>query len=176
MRFFSPISLICSWSLIDRANSVTDYCSALCEEDPQCDHTKGSYCKSWLGPQICFAYYFETADKHGPYYYHAEHDSKDTSTPMLCTDAEAIITAGTDYCRLLCPLDADCLQRGQGSYLKSWQDPQVCFGFYFANESKTSFYFWQGAGDERFPLSNADAQHFVSQLSTTTITPTTTVV
>ena len=101
MRFFSPISLICSWSLISRANCETDYCSALCEEDPQCDHTKGSYCKSWLGPQICFAYYFETAEKHGPYYYHAEHDSKDTSTPMLCTDAEAIITSGTDYCRLL---------------------------------------------------------------------------
>lgn len=168
MRFTSQllISSAVVVSAIPTLEPPLDYCTMLCSTDPNCDKERSSYCKSWLHHEICFAYYFETPDKEGPYYYHRSDDHKSTDTPMLCTDAESIVKPpAIDYCKLLCEKSVDCLASGQGSYLKTWQDPEVCFAFYFTDHHKTDYYFWTGAGgNEHYPLSNADAKRFVGPI------------
>lgn len=165
MRFSSAIlaAYTCTQTVSTTIEPPLDYCNMLCSVDSTCDKTMSSYCKSWLEPAICFAYYFETADKDDGYYYHTEGDNKYTGNPMLCTDAQTIVEPpAIDNCKLLCPQNEACVASEQGSYLKVWQDPQVCFGFYFTNAEKNAYYFWTGeGGDERFPLSNADAGRFL---------------
>ena len=148
------------------ASTDVDYCRELCRADPNCDTRRGSYCKSDHAPQTCYAYYFETVDKSGPFYYFNPDIRRNTETPVLCTDAEDILNRSAtttpeveeDYCTLLCSINPDCLESGRGSYTKHWQDPAVCYSFVLTDAEGTNYFYWIGVGDDSFPMTPAYAE------------------
>ena len=155
--------------------SGIDYCAELCRRDPSCDPDRGSYCKVDHNPATCYSYYFESPDKTGAYYYRMPEDDRSEETPVLCSDAEDIINGGTtpappaeDYCELLCTVDADCQALGRGSYLKYWQTPAVCYSFVLTDEDGSDFFYWNGVGDDSFPMSHEQAEAFFNALASTT--------
>ncbi len=156
--------------------SAIDYCAELCRRDSDCNPDRGSYCKVDHDPQTCFSYYYETEDKTGPYYYRDTLEGGPEEVPLLCTDAENIINSATttspptvDYCELLCTVDEDCQALGRGSYLKYWQNPAVCYSFVLTDEAGSDFFYWNGVGDDSFPMSHEQAEAFYNARSTTTV-------
>ena len=151
------------------ASTEIDYCRELCHSDPNC--TRGSYCKSYQNPQVCQAYYFDSPDKSGPFYYHNPTVRRNTETPVLCTDAQAILNRSSttteeveiDYCRLLCKVNPDCQRLGRGSYTKYWLHKVVCYGFVLTDEAGTGYFYWNGVGDDSFPMTPAQAEVFYRQ-------------
>ena len=173
MKFISSVLL--SVGITSVTGSAIDYCAELCRRDPDCNPARGSYCKVDHDPQTCFSYYFETADKNGPYYYRDTVESGPEEVPVLCTDAENIINDATtttpptvDYCELLCTVDADCVALARGSYLKYWQDPAVCYSFVLTDESGSDFFYWNGVGDDSYPMTHEQAEEFYNARSSTT--------
>ena len=64
---------------------------------------------------------------------------------------------GTDVCQEHCVNTASCLneEHEHGSYCKSWQNPPVCFGLYWTDESQTTMCFEpseDGACGEAIPV------------------------
>lgn len=155
---------VLSYAVSVASAAFADPCEELCRRDPNCDQNMFSYCKVDHNPQTCHAYYFETADKTGNYYYHTAGDMRSEENPVLCDDAEDILdrepVAEVDYCELLCTVNEDCLNSGRGSYLKYWQNPAVCYSFVLTDAEGTDYFYWTGVGDDQFPMTNAQAERF----------------
>jgi len=111
------------------------YCQELCKEVGTCSHdphAHGSYCKSWQDPPVCFGLYhqkphgycFEPNDPHC-------NDSK--LEPVRCGHHHVTTTpTPKGYCQQLCKDVKECREdpHQHGSYCKTWQDVDVCFGLY----------------------------------------------
>ena len=64
---------------------------------------------------------------------------------------------GQDVCQGFCNNVVSCIteEHEHGSYCKSWQDPPVCFGLYWTDESQTAMCFEpseDGACSENIPV------------------------
>ena len=115
-------------SLVSANGHSPGYCQGLCEETHECKVDKhGSYCKSWQDPPVCFGLYHKK-----PHGYCFEPNDP------LCNDAKLEpVRCGhkpepKSRCQELCDKVESCRNdpHAHGSYCKTWQDKEVCFGLY----------------------------------------------
>ena len=110
-------------------------CQALCDHVSECEndpHAQGSYCKSWQNPQVCFGLFW-TDDLRTDMCFFPNDETCPQDIPVECPVA-------TDRCTELCDATPGCTldPHQHGSYCKSWQNPQVCFGLYYTDMDMTS--------------------------------------
>ncbi|KAF4693697.1 hypothetical protein FOZ60_010370 [Perkinsus olseni] len=100
------------------AVASADYCQELCDSTAACASSKyGSYCK---GNGLCFGLYHKDD---GYCFQPTEQDTCDDYTlePVACPEPQP-------SCQDVCNGLNQCRDSKWGSYCKTWQDPQVCFG------------------------------------------------
>ncbi|KAF4670200.1 hypothetical protein FOL47_002132 [Perkinsus chesapeaki] len=96
-------------------------CQEMCDSHEACANSKyGSYCKS---NGVCFGFYHKDD---GYCFQPTEQESCDDTTlmPVYCPEEEEPKPTCHDVCNNL----EQCRMSKWGSYCKTWQDPQVCFG------------------------------------------------
>ncbi|EEQ99478.1 hypothetical protein Pmar_PMAR025866 [Perkinsus marinus ATCC 50983] len=100
------------------ALSSAEYCQKLCDSTAACATSKfGSYCK---GNGLCFGLYHKDD---GYCFQSTEQDTCDDYSlePVACPEPKPT-------CQEVCNGLTQCRDSKWGSYCKTWQDPQVCFG------------------------------------------------
>ena len=77
-------------------------------------------------------------------------------------------------CQELCAITPSCVNSRNGSYCKSSQDPQVCFGFYYRDSTRASTCYHPGdpTCSEAIPLLCSDLVVTSSSAAPTTTTST----
>ncbi|KAF4742962.1 hypothetical protein FOZ63_018263 [Perkinsus olseni] len=97
---------------------VAEYCQDICDAYSSCFDSKyGSYCK---GNGLCFGLYHKDD---GYCFQPTEQDDCDDYVldPVACPEPQPT-------CQDVCNDMPQCRDSKWGSYCKTWQDPQVCFG------------------------------------------------
>jgi hypothetical protein len=137
-----------------QADSCQAYCNDLadCRDDPD---EQGSYCKTWQDPDVCFGLYW-TDDSETTMCY------QPNSSAPCPEDRPVRCPAVVDNCQDVCNNTPGCINdpHAHGSYCKDWQDPQVCFGLYYTDASRTATCFQPSEFDacpEEFPVECVEA-------------------
>lgn len=132
MRFVLGSALV---ALFHSSGASAETCESYCDSVEECrndPHAHGSYCKIDHNPQTCFGLYWTDEAQTSMCF---EPNSADcpSAWPVSCPAVE-------DNCQAICDGNASCATdpHAHGSYCKSWQNPQVCFGLYFTDDSRTA--------------------------------------
>ena len=106
------------------ASSCQTLCSSLdeCANDP---HAHGSYCKTWNEPNVCFGLYY-TDETRTSLCFQPNNSACPERFPVECPAPVA------PRCEEICQSVETCRNdpHAHGSYCKTWQTPNVCFGLY----------------------------------------------
>ncbi len=137
-------------SLISQSSAFT--CQSLCDGLAECaedPHAHGSYCKAWNNPQVCFGLYFTDASQ-TEMCFQPNNEGCPEDIPVPCPEHVEPV------CENICASLDSCVNdpHGHGSYCKDWQDPQVCFGLYHTDASRTAYCFQpnEEGCPEEFPV------------------------
>ncbi|KAF4650767.1 hypothetical protein FOZ61_011053 [Perkinsus olseni] len=109
--------------------AAAEYCQDICDGHAACADSKyGSYCK---GNGVCFGLYHKDD---GYCFQPTEQDSCDDYTlePVACPEPQPT-------CQDVCNEMPQCRDSKWGSYCKTWQKPQVCFGIIKKNDGTLCF-------------------------------------
>jgi hypothetical protein len=132
MRF---LRLISASSFLASVSAST--CQALCTSLSECatdPYSHGSYCKTWQDPQVCFGLYWTDETQTTMCFQPNNVDCRE-DLPVACP------TPVAPTCEEICQSVSACRNdpHGHGSFCKTWQEPQVCFGLYRAAGGDTCF-------------------------------------
>lgn len=111
-------------------------CQDICNHVGECitdPHEFGSYCKDTQNPKVCFGLYFTDASRTS-ICFQPNNGKCPESFPVPCPG---------DPCQDICDGLEECRMDPHefGSYCKKGQNPSVCFGLYYKDESRTNYCF-----------------------------------
>jgi hypothetical protein len=135
-------------------------CQEVCTSLASC--SKGSYCKDWQSPSVCFGLYYRDASQ-ADVCYVIDDETCPHDYPVNCDAAKSItnppttiavtatrtssITVCPGSCQAACGTVPECLaaiESSHGSYCKLESLVPVCFGLYYRDSSRTSLCYHPG--------------------------------